>query len=132
MSLHGRDRSGSIMLVDDELDLLEVLEYGLVEEGYRVRSFEDSRDALEDFKSEPDEYSVVVADIRMTPIDGLELAKQILAVRREIRIILMTAMEIRGSISRKLRELPQCKVIRKPFTFSDLHYMLKSQDYVTH
>ncbi len=123
-------KQGSIMLVDDESDLSEVLALGLEEDGHRVNSFTDAAEALEKFKEAPDEYSLILADIRMSPMDGIELAKQVLKVRWDTKIIFMTALEIKGNIKRKLNELPQqCEVILKPFSFSDLREKLRLHQY---
>ncbi len=129
MSQYGSVQSDSIMLVDDEPDLVDVLAFGLEEEGYSVDSFRDSNEAMANFKETPNKYSVVITDIRMEPRDGLELAKEILSICANIRIIFITAMEVKGSILGKLNEIPQCELLLKPFSFADLKAKLKLQKY---
>jgi two-component system, OmpR family, response regulator len=129
LSWHAGRQPDSIMLVDDELDLVDVLAFGLENEGYSVDSFEDSNEAIANFKETPNKYSVVIADIRMEHMDGIELAKEILAICANIRIIFITAMEIKGSIRRKLNEIPQYELLLKPFSFADLQAKLKWQKY---
>jgi two-component system, OmpR family, response regulator len=66
-----------ILLVDDEKRIREVVEYALVKAGYRVTALREGEPALELLRSDP--ADLVVLDIGLPGIDGLELCKRIRA-----------------------------------------------------
>ncbi|MBI5020073.1 MAG: response regulator [Ignavibacteriales bacterium] len=64
-----------ILYVDDEVDALHALKLGLEDRGFEVLISETGADALEILRSEkPD---VIIADLRMTPMNGFELYQEI-------------------------------------------------------
>ena len=65
----------TVLLVDDEPDLLELLQYALEKEGFRVLTARDGKDALELAESDPPD--VFVVDIMMPRMDGVELTERI-------------------------------------------------------
>ena len=65
----------TVLLVDDEPDLLELLQYALEKEGFRVLTARDGKDALE--LAEADPPDVFVVDIMMPRMDGVELTERI-------------------------------------------------------
>src|SRR5881409_3340992 len=80
----------TILLVDDEDAVQKLLTYPLEREGYRVVSARDGQEALDRFASEnPD---LVVLDITLPRLDGLEVCKQLRA-RSMVPIIMLTARD---------------------------------------
>ncbi|WP_051305509.1 PAS domain-containing hybrid sensor histidine kinase/response regulator [Desulfogranum mediterraneum] len=79
-----------ILLVDDEPLLVEILERSLGGIGYQVTSFLSSQEALHFFQSNPDTIDLVVTDMTMPVMTGAALAREILALRPEMKIILCT------------------------------------------
>ena len=69
----------SILIVDDEQSLREMLEILFSREGYNVATAASGPEALELFKKNL--FQVVLTDIRMRPMDGLSLLKEIKALR---------------------------------------------------
>ena len=80
----------TILFVDDDVDLVELLTLGLGELGYRVTGFTDSEKAIAGFRSTPGAFDAVVSDLSMPRISGLELARQVLEVRPGTPIVLMS------------------------------------------
>ena len=80
----------SILLVDDEKNLLKVMEDFLKSLGYRVAPQADSRKALEMFTASPGRFDMVIADMTMPNLTGLDLSRSILAINPDIPIILCT------------------------------------------
>jgi PAS domain S-box-containing protein len=78
-----------ILLVDDEEIVLSSLQRALKRSGYDITPVQDGLDALELFSKTPDEFDLVITDLTMPRITGLELAKNLMNVR-EIPIILCT------------------------------------------
>jgi two-component system NtrC family response regulator len=78
-----------VLVVEDDESLRQVAEYHLAEEGYDVLVARDAESALETFREkEPD---VVVSDIRLPGMSGLDLLRRVKDLRPETEVILMTA-----------------------------------------
>lgn len=84
-----RGPSCNILVVDDEPGMRELLELLLVREGYDVRCAKDGREALDFFRTAP--YDLVITDIRMQPVNGLELLKQCKALSPRTVVIMISA-----------------------------------------
>jgi CheY-like chemotaxis protein len=102
----------SILIVDDEFGLAEMLGYLLNELGYTVRVAMDGRSALATLHGEP--IDIVLTDLMMPVMDGSELVR---AIRAEptfdrIPVILMTAVP---SAARRDSDLYD-GILKKPFT----------------
>ncbi|PKN44888.1 MAG: hypothetical protein CVU58_09000, partial [Deltaproteobacteria bacterium HGW-Deltaproteobacteria-16] len=77
-----------ILVVDDEQELVRLLEMFLSRYGYRVTSFSDSTAASAWFDANPGSVDLVITDMAMPKLTGLDLARAILAKRPELPIIL--------------------------------------------
>ena len=66
--------ASTILIVDDERDILELLKYNLEKEGYRVLTAHNGKEALRVVKQHPD---LVVLDVMMPELDGWEVCKAI-------------------------------------------------------
>ena len=75
-----------ILIVEDDGDLLEVLKFVLEDEGYRVSTAEGGADALSLAASE--EVNLVLLDIEMPGISGIEVARRLRADPRTANIVL--------------------------------------------
>jgi DNA-binding NtrC family response regulator len=83
----------SVLIVDDEIDIINSVKRWLEADGFKVHGIADLLQALEYFQSNSDDIDVVLSDIRMRKIDGLELVKRIKTIRPKTKIIFMTALE---------------------------------------
>ena len=79
-----------VLVVDDEIAMVKALEAMLTQLGYRVVSRTSSMEALEEFKAAPEDYSLVITDQTMPNMTGVELARALLQVRKDLPIILCT------------------------------------------
>jgi cyclic di-GMP phosphodiesterase len=77
-----------IIFVDDDLDVLESVSEFLNDEGYQVHTFTNGFDAFKKFREEP--VDLVLTDIRMPVLTGIELLEKIRAVDQETPVILAT------------------------------------------
>jgi len=87
------DQSGgneTILLVDDEECILASLKRALDMSGYRVVAIRDSAEALDLFASEPAGFDLVITDLTMPKMTGIELARKILEISPGIPVILST------------------------------------------
>jgi len=78
-----------VLCVDDDLSLLRLYQEELTEEGYKVILAKDGKEALKRFEKESP--NVVVMDIRMPLMDGIETLTAMLGKDRQVPVILNTA-----------------------------------------
>lgn len=106
----------TIFIVDDEYSIVESLTDLLVEEGYRVASAINGREALAAISAMPPD--LVLTDLMMPAMDGRQLiaAMQGDPALRELPVVLMSA----ASLPRNLDEFAGIPVFRKPFPIDSL------------
>jgi DNA-binding response OmpR family regulator len=115
----------SIIVVDDEIELATLFKTFLNQQGFNTISFVDPVLALEYFKETSDKHSLIITDLRMPSLNGLELAKKIRELNTNIKIFLMTAFETRdleNHVDFKMARID--RLIQKPVRFSDLKEMI--------
>lgn len=80
-----------IIVVEDEADILDVIEYNLTREGYKVLGFRDGEQGLEAIQGE--EPQLVLLDLMLPGIDGIEICKKVKEdpVTRDVPVIMITA-----------------------------------------
>jgi len=104
-----------ILVVDDEEDILELVRFNLVKEGYQVTGALSGEEALRKARSEP--FDLIVLDLMLPGIDGLEVTKKLKAHEkvRHIPIVMLTAKGEEADIVTGL-ELGADDYITKPFS----------------
>lgn len=110
--------SMKILVVDDEAPIREILKKGLSQMGgFSVEVAENGPDAIE--KIEKDVFDLVLTDLKMPEMDGIELLKTIKGTRPEVMVILMTAY---GSIETAVEAMKMGAddYITKPIDFNEL------------
>ena len=85
-----RGEGQTIMLVDDEEPVRDVMKTFLEDSGYTVVSFERGRDILAALKADPDGYDLLITDMAMPKMTGAEIARAALLVKPGLPIILCT------------------------------------------
>ena len=104
--------SWRILIVDDEQSICDVLSISLKKEGYTVASETNPRKALDRLKREP--FDLVLQDLKMPEMDGIDLLREIKKVREEIVVIIMTAYTTWDRAVEAMR-LGAYDYIKKPF-----------------
>jgi DNA-binding NtrC family response regulator len=87
--------------------------------GYKVDVFTDPFRGLERIKSEHQNYMLVLTDVKMPNISGVDLGKKILEVDNEIKIILISAFE--------LMEATQFQYVKKPIELTKLSEVVRKK-----
>lgn len=77
-----------ILFVDDEETIVNIAKELLTFYGYKITIFRDGLQALEGFEKHPDDYDLIVTDMSMPNMNGLELAQRVKEIRPEIPIVL--------------------------------------------
>lgn len=111
-----------VMLVDDEIDIIGLFTEILTLNGISVRPFTNPKEALDDFEQSHDNYRLVISDVRMSPISGVEFVAKIKEIDSDVNVILMTAFEIEGS---QLKEINTDEFFNKPIRMNDLVRIVK-------
>jgi DNA-binding NtrC family response regulator len=114
----------SILVVDDELDIVIVFRQALSKQGYSVFGFTDPALALEHFKLNAKDYRLVITDVRMPHMSGFELAANIKAIKPDAKIVLMSAFEI-GDLEFSVSRAKISDFIRKPIDIGTLVQKVK-------
>jgi DNA-binding NtrC family response regulator len=116
--------SRSILVVDDELDIVIIFRQALSKQGYSVFGFTDPALALEHFRLNSKNYRLVIADVRMPNMSGFELAASIKAINPDAKILLMSAFEI-GDLEFSMSPAKISDFIRKPIDVGTLVQKIK-------
>ena len=84
----------SVLIVDDEEELATLYKEFVTTMGYDAVSFTNPLLALEHYKQRVDKYSLIITDLRMPGMGGLELASRIRELDSNVKIFLITAFDI--------------------------------------
>jgi signal transduction histidine kinase/ActR/RegA family two-component response regulator len=82
--------TGTILVLDDEPDIVSMLRKSLERKGYMVDGMSDAEAALSAVKQSPDRWSVIISDINMPRLSGTEFARAVRDIRPTLPIILCT------------------------------------------
>ncbi len=111
----------SVMVVDDEEELANLFMKLLKGSGFNSVSFTDPLLALKHFSQNPQKYSLVLLDLRMPGLNGIELAKRIKGYDSNVKILLITGFFDEEYInSDELRESVISDMMQKPIKLREL------------
>lgn len=116
-------RKISILIVDDEESVRDSLFNWFMEDGYRVECAENAKKALTILESES--YDIVLADIKMPGMDGLEMMRRIKALKKDSIIIVMTAFATVDTAVQALKD-GAFDYVTKPFDPDDLSHLIRN------
>jgi len=117
--------SERILLVDDEEAIVKMAKKMLERLGYHVTSRTRSMEALEVFTADPDQFDVIISDMTMPEMTGIQLARKMRAIRPDIPVIICTGfsdqidkensrqMGIQGYISKPVVQREFAQMIRE-------------------
>jgi NtrC-family two-component system response regulator AlgB len=112
---------GSILLVDDEPNILKTVKIGLESSGFEVTAFMNPLQAVEALRFRL--FDLAFFDLKMQPIDGMELLRQTRSLSPETSVVIMTA---HGSVDSAVEamKLGAHDYLQKPFEFSELQHVV--------
>ncbi|HEX7031854.1 MAG TPA: response regulator [Nitrososphaera sp.] len=118
----------TIMIVDDELDILHIVRQYLEKWGFKVETFSDPSIAFQAFKQDPKAYSLCLLDMRMPEMSGIVLAAMMRKTRPDIKILIMTAFElVAEDLKPSLPTIKHDDIIQKPFKMVQICTAVKKQ-----
>lgn len=104
----------SIMIVDDEPDVLLTYESFLSNAGFNVSTFEEPYKALAEFTSNPRLYDLIILDIRMENLNGLQLYQCMKAINPASKLIFASALDAAKELTSILPDIQSQDIIKKP------------------
>lgn len=113
----------SILIVDDEESVRDSLYNWFLEDGYRVECAENAKKAL--LLLESDEFDIILADIKMPGMDGLELLRRIKTMKKESIVIVITAFATVDTAVQALKD-GAFDYVTKPFDPDDLSHLIRN------
>ena len=111
----------NLLVVDDDSDIAQVLKQGLLNNRFLVSAFTNPEEALQSFKSNANDFCLVISDMRMPGLSGIQLARKIKEINPNVKVVLMTAFEIKDNEFSKV--FPSTSIdgfIQKPVGIRDL------------
>lgn len=112
-----------ILVVDDEQSMREFLEIALKKEGYEISSASGGKEAMKLLEKE--EFDLVISDLRMHKMDGLELLSQIKNMHPEVMVIMVTAFATAETAVKAMKQGAYDYII-KPFEMDELKLIIKN------
>jgi len=115
--------AGLVLVVDDESSVRQVTKRILVALGFKVELAANGLKAVEIFESRPDDFSLVLLDMTMPDMDGVEVFQRLRDIQPEIRVVLMSGyseQEVTESFTGELAGF-----LHKPFRVSDLKSVVR-------
>ena len=113
----------SILIVDDEESVRDSLYSWFIEDRYRVECAENAKTALSMLES--DTFDIILADLKMPGMDGLEMLRRIKAIRKESIVIVMTAFATVDTAVQALKD-GAFDYVTKPFDPDDLSHLIRN------
>jgi len=116
-------RSISLLIVDDEESVRDSLYNWFIEDGYNVECVSNAKEAL--MKIETGNFDIILADIKMPGMDGLEMHRRIKEINSEVIVIVMTAF---ASVETAVQALKDgaFDYVTKPFDPDDLSHLIRN------
>jgi PAS domain S-box-containing protein len=118
-----RGHGERILYVDDEEPLVFLMSRMLTQLGYKVTGCTEPQKALETFRSGPYDFDVVVSDLSMPQMSGIDLARELLQTRPGMPILIASGY-IRPEDNEGVRSLGLPDLLLKPDTIEELSHSL--------
>ena len=117
-------RDEKILVVDDSLAWLRLAREILTAGGYQARTCEDPREALSLLEQNPEQIDLVITDLQMPYLDGIELAAELLKINPALPVVLTSAATLQMP-SEKLHCLGIRDFLSKPWDRKQLFSVIR-------
>lgn len=105
-------RNIRLLVVDDERDILEMVLRYLRRRDYLPNGFWNPLSALQEFELDPGRYAMLITDVNMPGMTGIDLANEMLKINPSLKVMYMTA-------NQNLKGVSKAKIIHKPFPLEE-------------
>ncbi len=111
-----------ILVIDDEEMILNAIKLILEDMGYDVNTHNDPLQGEEEAKN--NDYDLILCDLRMPKKNGAEVTEEIIKVKPEARILILTAYPT-DPLAKKAMEAGAASLLKKPFEIAKILDFLK-------
>jgi DNA-binding NtrC family response regulator len=111
-----------VLIVDDDIGTSETLSDILIASGFNTTTVESGKECLEAFKQK--HFDVVLMDIKMPGMNGVEAFKKLQEMNSKIKVIMMTAYAVNDLVAEALRD-GVFSVAHKPLDLEKLISLLR-------
>jgi signal transduction histidine kinase/ActR/RegA family two-component response regulator len=111
--------SGTVLVVDDEATVRDLLRQMLETLGYRVLLDDNGEDALQRLKSGEESIDLVLLDVIMPGIGGVETLRQLRALDQRLPVLVTSGYNVQGDV-RKMLDEGALSFLPKPFSLDEL------------
>ncbi len=115
-----------ILLVDDEVSIVQIGQEYLQRLGYRVTALTSSAKAWEEFQAQPESFDLVITDLTMPAMTGIDLAEAILCLRPDLPVILTTGYS-ETNITDKAKGMGIRQCLMKPLVLRHLGWAVRRE-----
>lgn len=116
----------TILLVDDDKQVLEIGREVLKSLGYRVLVASNGLDAIELFSAKRGEIALIIMDVVMPGLSGVKSAEQIQKIHPDVKIIFSTGYDKEASLSGRMAS-EEVSVLSKPYNINDLAKVIRER-----
>jgi len=110
-------------LVDDDVDVLEPIQYLLIEEGHKVITASNGSEAITEYKE--NKPAITFMDIKMPVLDGYEAFNKIKDIDKDAKIVFTSGYAIDNERFQNAKNLGLCDMLTKPFNIDTMIKMIK-------
>jgi len=117
-----------LLIVDDEHDVVQLFKFALQQNGrFLVDAFTNPKEALQSFNSSADSYSLMITDVRMPELSGIQLTEKVKEINPNVKVVLATAYVMgEKELSRLLSAGRIDGFIQKPIGIEELNNKILS------
>lgn len=111
----------SVLIVDDEEDVLYAFEVILSSQKYHVKAFSGSKEALKHIVEQNNysQYALAIIDIRLPDINGIQLYQILKIINKKIKVLFVSALDAAEELTSLFPEIRTGDIIRKPVSQQD-------------
>jgi len=121
--IQGELPSQRVLLIDDEQMVCEFSKMLLTKKGHSIKTYCSPREAIADYEQHSEEYDVVIIDMLMPELDGVEVLTELLKINPSVSAVLATGYASPDQLSRA-RGAGFSKILKKPFRYQELMEVL--------
>ena len=105
----------AIAVIEDEIDVLNLYQEVLENEGYTVFAYNDPIEAINNIQQMPEEFGLVISDYSMPLINGFEVCAKLIDLNPELKVVIISAFDLMEEDRN-----PKFTFINKPITIAKL------------